>query len=51
MESHATGCDSSLSLRHGVRCVPEAGVSVEEVLVAIGKQVGYDNVVSASRMN
>lgn len=28
--------------------VPEAGVSVEEVFVAIGEQVGY---VSASRMN
>lgn len=51
MEAHPRGCDSSLSLRHGVRCVPEAGVSVEEVLVAIGEQVGYDNVVSASRMN
>lgn len=51
MEAHPRGCDSSLSLRHGVRCVPEAGVSVEEVLEAIGEQVGCDNVVSASRMN
>ncbi len=51
MESLPSGGDSSLSLRHGVRCVPEAGVSVEEVLVAVGEQVGYSNIVSASRMN
>lgn len=51
MESLPSGGDSSLSLRHGVRCVPVAGVSVEEVLVAVGEQVGYSNIVSASRMN
>lgn len=42
---------SSLSLRHGVRCVPDAGVTVEDVLLAIGEQIGFDNIVSASRMN
>lgn len=51
MEAHPSGCGSSLSLRHGVRCVPEASVSVEEVLVAIGEEVEYSNIVSASWMN
>lgn len=39
------------SLRHGVRCVPDASVTVEDVLVAIGEQIGFKNIVSASRMN
>lgn len=39
------------SLRHGVRCVPDASVTVEDVLVAIGEQIGFENIVSASRMN
>ncbi|CAB1422984.1 unnamed protein product [Pleuronectes platessa] len=30
----------SLSLRHGVRLVPEQDVSVEQVLLAVGEQVG-----------
>lgn len=42
---------SSLSLRHGVRCMPDAGVTVEDVLVAIGEQTGFENILSASRMN
>ncbi|KAL7838651.1 hypothetical protein AOLI_G00270550 [Acnodon oligacanthus] len=41
----------TLSLRHGVRCVPESGVTVEEVLLAVGEQVGCENIYSASRMN
>lgn len=41
----------SLSLRHGVRCVPDPGVTVEEVLVGVGEQVGYEKIASASRMN
>lgn len=40
-----------LSLRHGVRCMAEPGVSVEDVLLAAGEQIGYDNICSASRMN
>lgn len=42
---------SSLSLRHGVRCVPDAGATVEDVLMAIGEQTGFENIVSASKMN
>ncbi|KAL7890945.1 hypothetical protein AOLI_G00004210 [Acnodon oligacanthus] len=41
----------TLSLRHGVRFVPESGVTVEEVLLAVGEQVGCENIYSASRMN
>lgn len=42
---------TSLSLRNGFRCVPEDGVSVEDVLVSTGEEVGHENIVSASRMN
>jgi len=42
---------SALSLRHGCRCVPEPGVTVEDLLVVIGEQIGFDNILSASRMN
>ena len=41
----------TLSLRHGVRCVPESGTTVEDVLLAVGEQVGCENIYSASRMN
>ncbi len=41
----------SPSLRHGVRCVPEQGVTVESVLLAVGEQIGCENISSASRMN
>ncbi|XP_026054630.1 uncharacterized protein LOC113040526 [Carassius auratus] len=41
----------TLSLRNGCKCVPEAGVTVEELLLVIGEQVGFDNIISASRMN
>ncbi|KAG1924522.1 ubiquitin-conjugating enzyme E2 variant [Pimephales promelas] len=41
----------SLSLRNGFRCVPEDGVTVEEVLISAGGEVGHENIVSASRMN
>ncbi len=40
-----------LSLRNGCRCVPEPGVIVEDVLLVVGEQIGFDNIVSASRMN
>ncbi len=40
-----------LSLRHGFRCVPEASVTVKDVLLAVGEQIGYENIISASRMN
>jgi hypothetical protein len=40
-----------LSLRHGFRCVPENGIKLEEVLLAISEQVGAEFIHSASRMN
>lgn len=40
------------SLRQGVRIVPQEGsVTVEEVLLAVGEQVGHQNLLFASRMN
>lgn len=51
MASLPEGGAASLSLRHGVRCVVEPGVTVEDVLLAAGEQIGYDNICSASRMN
>lgn len=41
----------SLSLRNGFRCVPEDGVTMEDVLISAGGEVGHENIVSASRMN
>ncbi|KAK3537880.1 hypothetical protein QTP70_022160, partial [Hemibagrus guttatus] len=35
----------------GLRCVPANGVTVEEVLLGIGKEIGYDSISSASHMN
>ncbi|XP_038548046.1 fukutin-like [Micropterus salmoides] len=40
-----------VSIRHGVRCVTANGVNVEEVLLAVGQEIGYENISSASRMN
>jgi hypothetical protein len=40
-----------VSLRHGIRCVPAQGITVEDVLLAVGEKVGYENLTSASRMN
>ena len=34
--------EETLSLRHGFRCVPENGVKVEQVLLAVGEQVGAE---------
>ncbi len=41
----------SLSLRHGVRVVPQPNSTVEQVLLALGEQVGHDNISHASCMN
>jgi len=38
-----------LSIRHGIRVAPD--VTVEQVLLAVGQQIGYDKLVYASRMN
>lgn len=51
MASTPSGGASQVSLRHGVRCVPAQGVTVEDVLLAIGEKVGYENITTASRMN
>lgn len=51
MASHSVQGTPLLSLRNGCRCVTEPGVTVEDVLLAVGEQSGFDNIVSASRMN
>ncbi len=43
--------EPSLSLRNGFRCVPEAGNTIEQVLLVTGEQVGHENIISASHMN
>ena len=40
-----------MSLRHGVRLVPQLSSTVEQVLLAVGEQVGHGNITYASRMN
>ncbi|KAJ3598776.1 hypothetical protein NHX12_034445 [Muraenolepis orangiensis] len=40
-----------VSLRHGVRVVAQAASTVEQVLLAVGDQVGHVNISYASRMN
>ncbi|KAJ8380718.1 hypothetical protein SKAU_G00014960 [Synaphobranchus kaupii] len=40
-----------LSIRHGARFVPDLGVAMEEVLLAVGESIGHDNMCCASRMN
>lgn len=40
------------SIRHGARIVPpDNNVTVEEVLLAVGEQVGHEKLIFASRMN
>ena len=40
-----------VSIRHGVRLVPDPGIPIEEVLLAVGDSIGHDNMCHASRMN
>lgn len=40
-----------LSRRHGIKIVPEMNCSVEECSLAVGEAVGYESILSASRMN
>lgn len=40
-----------LSRRHGIKIVPEMACSVEECSLAVGETVGYESILSASRMN
>lgn len=49
--THTSVQASGLSLRHGIRCVTQAGVPVEDVLLDVAERVGHENIVSASRMN
>lgn len=42
---------ATLSLRNGCRCVPDPAVSVEDMLLVFGEKIGFENIVSASRMN
>lgn len=51
MASHPEGRAAVSSLRHGLRCDPGPESSVEDVLLAVGVEVGYVNITSASRMN
>lgn len=39
------------SIGNGCKCFPDQICTVEDVLMAMGKIVGYDKIVSASRMN
>lgn len=39
-----------LSLRHGLRCVPEDGVMVEDILFKVGQKVNLEHIVSASQI-
>lgn len=46
------GMAPPLSIRHGIRIAPpDRSMAVEEVLTAVGEQVGHDNLLYASRMN
>lgn len=42
--------EDMLFIRHGIRCVPENGAQVE-VLLAVGEQVGCENIHSDYQMN
>ncbi len=48
--AHAQGM-LTLLLRNGCRCVPESGVTVEDLLLIIGQKLGFEKIGSASRMN
>ncbi len=45
----SSGDFSRLTLRHGLKCMPDDSISVEDVLVAVSEQVGGLNIKSASR--
>lgn len=42
---------SPVSLRHGVRVVPQPNSTVEQVLLVVAEKVGHENISYASRMN
>ena len=47
----SNGDFKTLTARNGLKCGPDVRISLEEVLIAIGEQVGASNIKSASRMN
>ncbi|KAL0150135.1 hypothetical protein M9458_051251, partial [Cirrhinus mrigala] len=47
----SSGDFSRLTLKHGLKCMPDDSISVEDVLIAVSRQVGGLNIKSASRMN
>lgn len=51
MASHLGVRTPSLSLRHGIRCLTQVGITVEDVLLDVAERVGHENIISASRMN
>lgn len=51
MASDTAQVNPHVSMRNGCRCVVEPGVSVEDVLVVVGELIGFENILSASRMN
>jgi len=40
-----------LSRRHGIKLAPVMNCPVEECSLAVGNAVGFDSIISASRMN
>ncbi len=51
MASDPVQANPHLSMQNGCRCVTRPGVSVEEEPVELGEWVGFENILSASRMN
>ncbi|XP_049323369.1 mitochondrial fission factor homolog B isoform X3 [Astyanax mexicanus] len=51
MATYLSGGGRPLTLRHGVRCKSSPALSVEAVLLGIGEQIGYKNIMCASRLN
>lgn len=51
MALHVNVQASSLSLCHDIRCVTNAGESVEDMLLEVAEKVGHVNIFSASQMN
>lgn len=50
MGTHSDGL-LLLTARHGCKCMPDESITVEDVLNAIGVDLGASNILSASRMN
>lgn len=40
-----------ISRRNGIKVLPAFNCSVEDCALAVGKAVGYESIISASRMN